>query len=123
MVFVERPIMRKRKNGDRSKKRSSNSTEANGYLRVLERLRAISGKNRFLILCQLLAKERSVSELEALLKLNQPRVSQSLMVLRSENLVKTRRSWKQIFYSINRREMHEVFERMIKDFGEKGSVQ
>ena len=115
--------MQKRKNGDRSKKRSSNSTEANGYLRVLKRLRAISGKNRFLILCQLLAKERSVSELEALLKLNQPRVSQSLMVLRSENLVKARRSWKKIYYSINRREMHEVFERMIKDFGEKGSVQ
>lgn len=123
MEFVERPIMQKCKNGNRSKKRSSNSTEANGYLRALERLRAISGKNRFLILCQLLAKERSVSELEALLKLNQPRVSQSLMVLRSENLVKTRRSWKQIYYSINRREMHEVFERMIKDFGEKGSVQ
>lgn len=115
--------MRKRKNGGRFNKRSSNSTKANGYVRALERLRAISGKNRFLILCQLLEKERSVSELQALLKLNQSTVSQSLMVLHSANIVKTRRSWKQIYYSINRREMLEVFERMIKDFGEKGSVQ
>lgn len=42
------------------------------------------------------------------------------MALRSANIVETRRSGKKIYYSIIRHEMHEIFERMIKDFGKKG---
>ena len=53
------------------------------------------------MLCQLVEGERSVSELETLLGIQQPTLSQQLGVLRREGLVATRREGKQIFYRID----------------------
>jgi len=50
--------------------------------------------NRLMILCILCEGERSVSELEQLLALRQPTVSQQLARLREDGLVKTRRQGK-----------------------------
>ena len=55
---------------------------------------------RLLLLCQLAQGERHVSELEALLGITQPTLSQQLGVLRAEGLVNTRRDGKRIYYSV-----------------------
>jgi ArsR family transcriptional regulator len=63
-------------------------------------LGALANENRLLLLCQLSQGERSVGDLEALLDLHQPTLSQQLGVLRAEGLVVTRREGKRIFYAI-----------------------
>lgn len=63
-------------------------------------LRVLANENRLLLLCQLSQGERSVGELEQLLGIRQPTLSQQLGVLRTEGLVQTRREGKQIFYRV-----------------------
>ena len=63
-------------------------------------LKALSHENRLLLLCLLAEKERSVGELESILSLRQPTVSQQLARLRYDGLVDTRRDGKTIYYSI-----------------------
>ncbi|MFZ6842986.1 metalloregulator ArsR/SmtB family transcription factor [Undibacterium sp. RuTC16W] len=63
-------------------------------------LRALANEDRLLLLCQLSQGEKSVSELEELLDLHQPSLSQQLGVLRAEGLVDTRRDGKRIYYSV-----------------------
>jgi len=64
-------------------------------------LKAISHENRLMILCLLSQGEKSVTELEGLLSLRQPTVSQQLARLRLDGLVETRREGKVIFYSLS----------------------
>lgn len=61
---------------------------------------ALANENRLLLLCQLRTGEKSVSELEELLDIHQPTLSQQLGVLRAEGLVTTRRDGKRIYYSV-----------------------
>lgn len=63
-------------------------------------LAALANENRLLLLCQLSQGEKAVGELEALLDLHQPTLSQQLAVLRNEGLVTTRRDGKRIYYAI-----------------------
>lgn len=63
-------------------------------------LRALANPDRLLLLCQLSQGEKSVGELEGLLGILQPTLSQQLGVLRQEDLVHTRRAGKQIYYSV-----------------------
>ena len=63
-------------------------------------LKAVSQESRLLVLCLLAEKERSVSELEAILSIRQSALSQQLARLRYDDLVTTRRDGKQIYYSI-----------------------
>ena len=60
----------------------------------------LSNPDRLLLLCQLVPGEKRVGELEALLSIVQPTLSQQLGVLREEGLVTTRRSGKNIYYSV-----------------------
>lgn len=64
-------------------------------------LKALANPDRLLLLCQLSQGERNVSELEELLGIGQPTLSQQLAVLRREALVETRREGKQIHYRIS----------------------
>ena len=64
-------------------------------------LKALANPDRLLLLCQLSQGERNVSELEELLGIGQPTLSQQLAVLRREALVETRRDGKQIHYRIS----------------------
>ena len=68
--------------------------QASGLLKVL------ANPDRMMLLCQMAQGEYSVSELESMLGIRQPTLSQQLTVLRDENLVSTRREGKQIFYRI-----------------------
>ena len=63
-------------------------------------MRVLSNPDRLLLLCQLAEGEKRVGELEELLDIQQPTLSQQLAVLRDESLVETRREGKQIYYRI-----------------------
>jgi DNA-binding transcriptional ArsR family regulator len=80
-------------------------------------LKAMAHPNRLLILCILCEGERSVSELEQLLALRQPTVSQQLARLREDGLVKTRRQGKIIYYSLAGNDVRIIVESVDRVFG------
>lgn len=63
-------------------------------------MKAMAHESRLMILCYLSSGEKSVTELEDLLALRQPTVSQQLARLRLERLITARRDGKTIYYSI-----------------------
>ena len=71
-----------------------NALQASNFLKVL------ANPDRLLLLCQLSQGEQCVSDLEKLVGVRQPTLSQQLTILRTENLVNTRREGKLIYYSI-----------------------
>lgn len=77
------------------KKMQSSAEDACRLMKVL------SNRDRMMLLCEIGQAEKCVGELEAALDLHQPTLSQQLTVLRKENLVKTRREGKQIYYSLS----------------------
>jgi DNA-binding transcriptional ArsR family regulator len=79
-------------------------------------LKAIANPNRLMILCQLTGGERSVGELEELLGVRQPSLSQQLARLRADNLVKTRRDSKRIYYSLASPEAERLIETLFDLF-------
>lgn len=64
-------------------------------------LKALANSERLLLLCQLSQGELNVGELESLLGITQPTLSQQLAVLRREELVATRRDGKQVYYRVS----------------------
>lgn len=79
-------------------------------------LKTLGNPDRLLLLCQLAQGERHVSELEALLGITQPTLSQQLAVLRREGLVDTRREGKQIYYRISSHEALAVIQTLYQLF-------
>ena len=73
-----------------------------------EFLKALSHEARLVILCLLVEGEKSVTEIEQIISLRQPAVSQQLARLRADGLVETRREGKNIFYSVARPEVRHV---------------
>ncbi len=73
----------------------SSAEEASRLMKVL------SNPARLLLLCQLAQGEQRVGELEAMVGIVQPTLSQQLGVLRDEGLVSTRRESKNIYYQID----------------------
>lgn len=72
-------------------------------------LRALSHEQRLLILSILRQGSKSVGELEALLSLPQPAVSQQLARLRMDDLVTGRRDGRTIHYALNEDVLWTVF--------------
>lgn len=64
-------------------------------------MKVMANPDRLMLLCQLSQGEKSVGELEAILDIRQPTLSQQLTVLREAELVATRRDDKSIFYRIS----------------------
>ena len=79
-------------------------------------LKALANPDRLLLLCQLTQGEHCVSEMEALVGVLQPTLSQQLGVLRQEDLVTTRREGKQIFYSIASQDALAVMQVLYQQF-------
>jgi ArsR family transcriptional regulator len=71
-------------------------------------LKALGNGHRLLVLCSLVEGERSVGELERLLEVRQPLLSQQLARLREDGLVRTRRVGTTIFYSLGSEEARRV---------------
>lgn len=63
-------------------------------------LKALANPDRLILLCHLLAGERTVADLGELTGIAQPTLSQQLGVLRNESLVATRREGKFIHYRV-----------------------
>jgi DNA-binding transcriptional ArsR family regulator len=84
-------------------------------------MKVLSNPDRLLILCQLSQGERRVGELEALLGIVQPTLSQQLTVLRDEALVSTRREGKNIHYALTSPKALAVMQVLYEQFcaGEK----
>lgn len=79
-------------------------------------MRVLSNPDRLLLLCQLSQGERCVGELEAMLGIVQPTLSQQLTVLREEELVSTRREGKNIYYQIASPQALAVLQVLYKQF-------
>jgi DNA-binding transcriptional ArsR family regulator len=77
-------------------------------------LRALSHENRLMILSLLTGRERSVGELEQVLKLPQPAVSQQLARLRLDDLVSSRRDGRTIYYTAESAKLEAIY----RDLGE-----
>lgn len=88
-----------------------------------EALRALSHEHRLLILGILARSERSVGELEKLLNLPQPAVSQQLARLRLDSLVNCRRDGRTIYYSLAAERVAEICGslRQILEYREDGA--
>jgi ArsR family transcriptional regulator len=63
-------------------------------------LKSIANEHRLMILCQLAGGEKSVAELDKLIGIRQPNLSQHLARLRAEGIVETRRDGSRIFYRL-----------------------
>jgi DNA-binding transcriptional ArsR family regulator len=83
-------------------------------------LKALSHEARLIVLCQLAEGEKSVSELEQLLGLRQPALSQQLARLRADDLVATRRDGRNIYYSLARPEVRDIILALHKAFCQPG---
>lgn len=89
------------------------ATQASDFLKTL------ANPDRLLLLCQLSQAEMCVSELLTAVGIKQPTLSQQLTVLRSENLVNTRRDGKQIYYSISSQEALSIMQLLYEQFCKK----
>ncbi|MCC7260834.1 MAG: winged helix-turn-helix transcriptional regulator [Alphaproteobacteria bacterium] len=63
-------------------------------------LKQIANAKRLMILCNLVAGEKSVSELEALVNLSQSALSQHLSKLRAAGLIRSEKRGKMVYYRI-----------------------
>ena len=79
-------------------------------------LKAIANPNRLMILCLLLDNELSVTQLNETIPLSQSALSQHLAVLRSQDLVSTRKSSQVVYYSLKNEQVSEVISIMHKQF-------
>ena len=79
-------------------------------------MKVLANADRLMLLCQLSQGEKCVSELEELLGILQPTLSQQLTVLRNEALVTTRREGKNIYYQISSMEALAVMQVLYKTY-------
>jgi DNA-binding transcriptional ArsR family regulator len=86
-------------------------------------MKVLTNPDRLLILCQLTQQEKCVSELQDLLGIVQPTLSQQLTVLRKEKLVATRREGKNIYYRFSSPQAFAVMEVLYSQFCKKTKVK
>ncbi len=79
-------------------------------------LSVLAHEDRLMLLCQIARQEHSVGELEELLDIRQPSLSQQLGVLRREGLVRTRREGKKIYYRLISREAMAIIDSLYVQF-------
>ena len=77
-------------------------------------LKSMCSEHRMMILCLLINCERSVSDLQEQLGLNQAAVSQHLSRLRKDKLVKTKRVRKHIYYRLASHEVSTTIKLLYK---------
>ena len=79
-------------------------------------LKAMANPARLMVLCQIADGEKSVGELERAVGLSQSGLSQHLAVLRSRNLVSTRRDAQTIYYALSSDEAAAVMATLYEVF-------
>ncbi|WP_299074335.1 metalloregulator ArsR/SmtB family transcription factor [uncultured Paraglaciecola sp.] len=91
----------------------TNATEAEAFLKML------ANKNRLMILCSLIDKKCSVTELNQLVPLSQSALSQHLAALRKAELVSTQRQAQTIYYTVSDDKVKQIVEKMYEFFCEE----
>jgi DNA-binding transcriptional ArsR family regulator len=81
-------------------------------------LKAMAHQTRLLILCILAEEEKTVSEIEDLLGVQQAMVSQQLARLRMEGLVNTRREGRLVYYSLGNDNVSSLLNSLFSMFPE-----
>lgn len=79
-------------------------------------MKVLANRDRMMLLCQIGQGEKNVGQLEGCLDIHQPTLSQQLTVLRKEELVKTRREGKQIYYSLSNLVALEVMDVLYQNY-------
>lgn len=79
-------------------------------------MKVLANPDRLMILCQLSKGEMRVGEIEELLGIVQPTLSQQLTVLRDEELVSARREGKNIYYQLSSPQALAVMEVLYSQF-------
>jgi ArsR family transcriptional regulator len=98
---------------DVSDKMSSNEI----YYDIANLFKILGDYNRIRILCALSYHEFCVCELSLLLDMSQSAISHQLRLLRNNNIVKFRKESKQIFYSLQNKEIISMIEKA-NDYGQ-----
>lgn len=80
-------------------------------------LKALSNEKRLIIVCALYGGEKSVGELEKIVKLSQSALSQHLARLRREGIVDTRRNAQMIHYSLSHKAVESVMRCLSEIYG------
>jgi len=86
-------------------------------------LKGLANETRLVVLCALADGEKNVSELEHMLGIRQPTLSQQLARLRADNMVSTRREAKQIYYSLASEDAELVLGLIFELFCTGGSAE
>jgi len=84
--------------------------------RACRLMKVLANPDRLMILCQLSRGEMRVGDIETLLGIVQPTLSQQLTVLREDGLVSTRREGKNIYYRVNSPQALAVLEVLYQQF-------
>lgn len=82
-------------------------------------MKVLNHRDRLMLLCEISQGEKCVGQLEEILDIHQPMLSQHLTSLRISKLVKTRREGKQIFYSLGSESALAVIEVLYQQFCKK----
>ncbi|MGC6484617.1 MAG: ArsR/SmtB family transcription factor [Candidatus Puniceispirillales bacterium] len=119
-------VSRKKQNKPRTflRKRKTGRKPTNSNSRATTVLKALSNSQRLEIISHLLnGEERSVKELEAILKtLSQSALSQHLGRLRRAHILKTRRDSQMIYYSIRDEEVEKIMDFLIDIYPDDPSL-
>lgn len=91
--------------------------------KAAEKLKVYAQPQRLMILSCLLRGERTVGEIDAATGIGQPALSQQLAELRRNELVKTRRASKQIWYELADDKVGLCVRSMEAIFGDEGDTQ
>lgn len=81
---------------------------------VAEMLAAMANPKRLLVMCTLLAGEKSVGDLAEIVQLSSAALSQHLGKMRALRLVSTRRDGQTIYYSLASDKVHAVLETLYR---------
>lgn len=92
-------------------------------VRAADKLKVYAQPQRLMILSCLLRGERTVSEIDAATGIGQPALSQQLAELRRNELVKTRRASKQIWYDLADDKVCLCVRSMEAILGDEGDAQ
>ena len=79
-------------------------------------MKVLNHRDRLMLLCEISQKEKCVGELEEILDIHQPMLSQHLTSLRKAKLVKTRREGKNIYYSLGSESALAVIQVLYEQF-------
>ncbi|TNE91576.1 MAG: ArsR family transcriptional regulator [Gammaproteobacteria bacterium] len=75
-------------------------------------LKSLANPSRLMVLCALVSREHTVTELETLTGLSQSALSQHLARLRDEKIVTTRRDAQRVFYRLSNPNVTAILETM-----------